>query len=138
MSEQPKIIVFCCNWSVYPGLQLSQLPSSATDNSVAEYVITMCSGRASPELVVEAFANGAWGVMVTGCPPGECDHEGNYNMRRRMTLLINTLEQLNINPQRIALDWFSPGEAAKLEKAVNKFTKEIAELGPINSVVEKG
>ena len=138
MSEKPKIIVFCCNWSVYPGLQLSQFPSSAVDDSGVEYVVTMCSGRVSPELVVEAFANGAWGVMVTGCPPGECDHEGNYNMRRRMTLLINTLEQLNICPERIALDWFSASESAKLEKAVSKFTEKITEFGPINSVVEQG
>ncbi len=138
MSDKPKIIVFCCNWSVYPGLQLSELLDSFADDSGVEYIVTMCSGRISPELVIEAFANGAWGVMVTGCPPGECDHEGNYNMRRRMTLLKSTLAQLNICSERIVLDWFSAGEAAKLEKAVNRFKTKITEYGPIDMTVEQG
>lgn len=138
MTDKPKIVVFCCNWSVYPGLQLSQLPESTVDDSGVEYLVTMCSGRISPELVVEAFANGAWGVLITGCPPGECDHEGNYNMRRRMLLLKSTLRQLNICPERITLDWFLAGEAAKLEKAVNKFKDKITEYGPIDMTVDQG
>ena len=135
MSGKPKVVVFCCNWSVYPGLQLSRMLDDGIDATV-EPIVTMCSGRVSPELVVEAFSRGAWGVMVTGCPPEECDHDGNYNARRRMTLLRNTLEQLGISPERIAMDWFSAGESAKLKSAVSEFTEQISQLGPMKSVPE--
>ncbi len=135
MNDKPKVVVFCCNWSVYPGLQLSRLAPSL-EKATIEPIVTMCSGRLNPELVLEAFYNGAWGVMVTGCPPGECDHDGNYNMRRRMTLLRSTLEQLGVEPGRIALDWFSAGESAKLGKAVKEFTDRITQLGPMKPVHE--
>jgi F420-non-reducing hydrogenase iron-sulfur subunit len=135
MSENPKLVVFCCNWSVYPGLQLSQLAPSLKGVSV-EPIVTMCSGRLNPSIVLEAFHNGAWGVMVTGCPPEECDHDGNYNARRRMMLLRRTLKQLSIDPERLALDWFSAGESAKLDKALKEFSNRITQLGPIKPVHE--
>jgi F420-non-reducing hydrogenase iron-sulfur subunit len=133
---KPKIVVFCCNWSVYPGLQLSRLAPSLVDEAEVEPIVTMCSGRVNPELVLEAFQNGAWGVMVTGCPPEECDHDGNYNARRRMTLLKNALAQLNVDPDRVQLGWYSAGESAKLKKDIGEFTGKIGQLGPLSTVQE--
>jgi len=130
MREDPKVIVFCCNWSVYPGLQLSDLSCTEKESSF-EIIVTMCSGRVSPELILEAFSQGAWGVMVAGCPPEECEHNGNYKTRRRVFLLKNLLKQFDIEPDRVALGWFSTGESAKLRQMVDGFTDKMAELGPI-------
>jgi F420-non-reducing hydrogenase iron-sulfur subunit len=135
MGDKPKVVVFCCNWSVYPGLQLTELDPSLKRDEV-EPIVTMCSGRLNPELVIEAFYNGAWGVMVTGCPPEECDHDGNYNARRRMILLRESLGQFGIEPERLAMDWFSAGESAKLAKSVKEFRDGIAQLGPLAEVPE--
>ncbi len=105
MGDEPKVMVFCCNWSTYPGLQLSRPPES--DDAPLEPIITMCAGRLDPELILEAFSRGAWGVLVAGCPPDECEHDGNYKTRRRIMLLRNMLEQFNIEPERLALEWVS-------------------------------
>jgi coenzyme F420-reducing hydrogenase delta subunit len=131
MSETPKVVVFSCNWSVYPGLQLSRLLPKDEEDKPFENIVTMCSGRVSPELVMEAFARGAWGVMVAGCPPDECEHDGNYKTRRRMTLLKSVLKDFGIDPERLGVAWFKVDEAAKLSKTINEFVDKIGQMGPI-------
>jgi len=128
-NKDAKIVAFCCNWSVFPGLQLSESPTLISTSYGV--IVTMCSGRVTPELVLHAFKEGAWGVMVSGCPPEECDHDGNYKSRRRMLMLKNLLKQLNIEPERVKLAWFSRGESIKLKQAIDEFDKEISKLGPI-------
>lgn len=133
-NEDMKLIVFCCNWSVFPGMQLSESPTLI--KMPYGVIVSMCSGRVAPELILDAFEEGAWGVMVAGCPPEECDHDGNYKTRRRLLLLKNFLEQLGIEPKRLRLDWFSTGESAKLNKAIDDFVKELEKLGPIKKMKE--
>jgi len=127
--SQTKLIVFICNWSLFPGLQMSQ--STTLIKTSYGIIITMCAGRINPELILHAFKEGAWGVMVAGCPPEECEHDGNYKARRRMLLLKNSLKQMNIKPERLRMAWFSKGQSAKLKKAIDDFLKEIEKLGPI-------
>lgn len=124
-----KLLVFACNYSISPGMQLSQ--SESYTQTPFGIIVTMCSGRVAPELILDAFEEGAWGVMVAGCPPEECDHNGNYKARRRLILLKNMLQELNIEPKRVKLDWFSTGESAKLENSIKKFLIELDKMGPI-------
>ena len=133
-NEDKRLIVFCCNWSVFPGLQLSESPTLISTSY--GIIVTMCSGRVTPELVLDAFDEGAWGVMVAGCPPEECDHNGNYKTRRRLVLLKNFLSQLNIEPERVRLEWFSTGESAKLNQAITDFVGRLEKLGPIKKMKE--
>jgi len=54
----------------------------------------MCSGRVDPQFVLKAFAEGADGVLISGCHPGDCHYqEGNYKTLRRAKLLSRLLEQ---------------------------------------------
>ena len=132
---EKKLIVFACNWSLFPGMQLSESP--ALIKTSYGVIVSMCSGRVAPELVLKAFEEGAWGVMVAGCPPEECDHDGNYKTKRRLLLLKNVLKELNMNPNRIRLEWFSTGESAKLSRTIDNFLKDLEKMGPINKMEEK-
>ena len=72
----------------------------------------MCTGRLDPTFVVKALRDGADGVLVMGCHPGQCHYEeGNYKAMRRMALLRRTLAQLGVHPDRVqlALGISSPG-----------------------------
>jgi len=127
-----KLIVFACNYSIFPGMQLSE--TEAFFKTPYGMIVTMCSGRVAPELILDAFEGGAWGVMVAGCPPEECDHDGNYKTRRRLVLLRNVLKELNIEPERVKLEWFSTGDSAKLSESIDYFVKDLEKLGPINKL----
>lgn len=130
--DDMKLIVFACNWSLFSGMQLSETPTII--KVPYGVIVTMCSGRVAPELILNALEEGAWGVMVAGCPPEECDHDGNYKTRRRLVLLKNMLKDLNIEPERIKLEWFSTGESAKLKKAITEYVKELEKMGPIKKI----
>ena len=57
-----------------------------------------CSGRVDPLFVANAFQEGADGVMVLGCHPGDCHYrDGNYYARRRFNLMHGFLDFLGID-----------------------------------------
>jgi F420-non-reducing hydrogenase iron-sulfur subunit len=44
----------------------------------------MCSGGVGPQFVLKAFKEGADGVLISGCHPGDFHYqEGNYKALRR-------------------------------------------------------
>jgi F420-non-reducing hydrogenase iron-sulfur subunit len=125
-----KTVIFFCNWSSYPGLQLS-LPNTASQKDSQKLLVSMCSGRVSPELIIQSFKHGAWGVMITACPPDSCEHEGNYRTVGRISLLKNMLDQLGYDPNRLRLEWIDKGEAQKLEQSIKLFEMDMEKLGPV-------
>jgi len=127
----PKIVVFCCNWCSYAGADLAGT-SRLKIKPYFRVIRTMCSGRIDPTFIFHAFTQGADGVMVAGCHPGDCHYNsGNYKARRRIMLLKNMLPQLGIESERLKLEWISASEAPKFRSAVNGFIDEITELGPL-------
>jgi len=91
----------------------------------------MCSSRVSPEMVIKALADGADGVLITGCHPGDCHYvTGNYQTLKRYLLLKRVLNELGLG-DRIRLEWISASEADKFVKVVTEFVEHIRRLGPI-------
>ncbi|MEA1996928.1 MAG: hydrogenase iron-sulfur subunit, partial [Gemmatimonadota bacterium] len=128
----PKIVGFLCQWCSYTGADLagtSRLQYPATLRTVK----VMCSGRVDPTFVVKAFADGADGVLIAGCHPGDCHYnEGNYRALRRYPLLLQLLDQFGIERDRIRLEWISASEGDKFAKVVSGMTARLKELGPLN------
>jgi F420-non-reducing hydrogenase iron-sulfur subunit len=93
----------------------------------------MCSGRVDPQFVLKAFQEGADGVLISGCHPGDCHYqEGNYKALRRHRLLAKMLEQFGIEKERFRLEWVSAAEGGKFQKIANEFTEELRDMGPLN------
>jgi len=124
----PRIVLFCCNWGACADIDVIDTVS----NHNLRTIRTMCSGRIEPTFVFQAFAQGADGVMIAGCHPGDCHYNsGNYKAMRRVMLLRNMLPQLGIEPERLKLEWISASEASKFQSTVNGFIDEVTELGPL-------
>lgn len=128
---EPKIVGFLCNWCSYAG-------ADSAGKAHKEYpanlkaVRVMCSGRIDPQFVIEAFKEGADGVMVLGCHPGDCHYkEGNYKTLRRHILLKRALSQFGIEEGRLRLDWVSASEGDKFAKVVREMIDEVKGLGPL-------
>jgi F420-non-reducing hydrogenase iron-sulfur subunit len=132
-NSSPKIIAFCCNWCSYAGADAAGT-SRLQIKPHFRVIRTMCSSRIDPELILESFKKGAWGVLVAGCHPGDCHYvNGNYKTQRRIALLKKLLDELGIESKRVRLEWISANEGGKFQKVINEFVDEIAALGPLKT-----
>jgi F420-non-reducing hydrogenase iron-sulfur subunit len=127
----PSIVGFFCNWCTYLAADLAGTSRMKFAPNV-RVVRTMCSGRVDPQLVLWAFRNGADGVLIGGCHPGDCHYqEGNNKALRRAILLRKMLGQFGVEPERLRLEWISASESERLRDVVNEFTEQIRRLGPL-------
>jgi F420-non-reducing hydrogenase iron-sulfur subunit len=127
---EPKIVGFLCNWCSYAGADLAGVSRFQYPTNL-RVIRVMCSGRVHPAHIMEAFKNGADGVLVAGChPPNDCHYlSGNLKAKRRVLLLKKVLEQLGLDANRLRLDWVSAAEGNKFAKLVQDFTTELKEMG---------
>jgi len=92
----------------------------------------MCSGRIDPTFVLEAFKDGADGVIVAGCHlPSDCHYlSGNFKAQRRIFLLKRVLAQFGIEPERLRIEWVSASEGDRFATVMRDMVEEIRKLGP--------
>lgn len=134
MSEQfePVIVGFLCNWCSYRAADLAGTSRTKYAPNMRA-IRVMCSGRVDPQFVLKALREGADGVMIAGCHPGECHYvEGNIKALRRYILLKRMLKQWGIEEERVQLVWASASEGNILAKAVDRMTEEVRALGPLH------
>lgn len=126
-----KLLTFVCHWCSYSGAdQAGGL--KMTYPSGVRLVKVMCSGRVDSQMIVKGFRQGADGVLVLGCHPGDCHYKtGNYSAQKRMLLLEPMLAQFGIEPERFLLDWVSAGEGERFVKVVTKMYESVARLGKL-------
>jgi F420-non-reducing hydrogenase iron-sulfur subunit len=129
---QPKVVAFFCNWCTYLAADLAGT-SRMKYAPNARVIRVMCSGRIDPQFVMEAFANGADGVLVGGCHFGDCHYQsGNHKAFRRFRLLKRVLLGMGIEDERIRLEWISAAEADKLRDVMTEMVEQLKELGPLH------
>lgn len=133
MSEfEPKIIGFLCNWCSYAGADKAGLAQKPYPANVS-LVRVMCSGRVEPEFVLEAFNNGADGVLILACHPGDCHYkEGNIRALGRYEVVVRLLEQLGIEKERFALHYVSASEGDRFVRLVTDMSDHLKKLGPLH------
>lgn len=128
---EPVIIGFLCNWCSYRAADLAGTARLRYSSNMRP-IRVMCSGRVEPDLVLSALRNGADGVLIAGCHPGECHYiEGNLKALRRYSLLQRVLAQFGVEPERVQIVWASASEGSKLAEAVDQMTGQLRQLGPL-------
>lgn len=138
MEFNPTIVSFLCNWCSYTGADLAGT-SRMTYAPNIRVIRVMCSGRVDPTFVLTAFREGADGVLICGCHPGDCHyHEGNYKCLRRYHLLQKYLQQMGIHKDRLRLAWISASEGKQFAELADEMTDTVKKLGPceIKEVME--
>jgi len=128
---QPKIVGFLCNWCAYAGADLAGVSRMQYPPNL-RIIRVMCSGRIDPVFVLEAFKDGADGVLVAGCHlPSDCHYlSGNFKALRRILLLKRVLEQFGIEPERLRLEWVSASEGDRFATVIREMVEEVRKLGP--------
>jgi len=130
MNFRPTIVAFLCNWCAYTGADLAGTSRLRYAPNI-RIIRIMCSGRIEPTFILKAFKEGADGVLICGCHPGDCHYqEGNYKCLRRFKLLQKFVIQMGIEPERLQLEWISASEGKQFAELVNSMTKTILVMGP--------
>ncbi|MEM3737054.1 MAG: hydrogenase iron-sulfur subunit [Candidatus Bathyarchaeia archaeon] len=129
---EPRIVGFLCRWCSYAGADLAGTSRMTYPPNVYPIRVN-CTGRIDPTFIIKALTQGADGVLIAGCHPGDCHYnKGNYNAFRRYLLLKKLLGQVGIDEARVRLEWISASEAEKFARVVKEMTETIRELGPLN------
>jgi len=72
---------------------------------------------------------GADGVMVSGCHPGDCHYlVGNFYARRRFIVLKKLLTTAGFDSDRVHFTWVSASEGVRFADAVRKVTEMVAQV----------
>lgn len=127
---EPRIVGFLCRWCSYTGADLAgtsriHYPANLTPIRV------MCSGRVDPAFILKAMADGADGVLIAGCHPGDCHYqEGNYKARRRVVALNDILKSTGFEEDRVLLRWISASEGQRFADTITEITDALKEKGP--------
>jgi F420-non-reducing hydrogenase iron-sulfur subunit len=130
---EPRIVAFFCNWCTYTASDLAGTARLVYEPT-ARVIRIMCSGRVEPEFILKAFEEGADGVLIGGCHPGDCHYqEGNYKTLRRFHLLRRVLRQFGVEDKRVRLEWISASEGDRVQHVINEMSLEIRDLGPWGS-----
>ena len=134
---EPKIVAFLCNWCSYAGADLAGI-SRLQYPATIRVIRVPCSGRVDPFYILKALQNGADGVLVSGCHPGDCHYlTGNYVARRRFAVLHDLLAFAGIDPGRVNFSWVSAAEGERFAQVVREVSERIRQLGPNCKLVKQ-
>lgn len=130
MDFEPRIIAFVCNWCTYAAADLAGTSRIQYPPNV-RIIRLMCSSAVDPVYIMKALLEGADGVLIGGCHPGDCHYQnGNYKARRRITILKTILKNLGVPENRVQLKWISASEGVKFAETITSMVEDLKKLNP--------
>ncbi len=134
---EPKIAAIVCNWCTYAGADLAGISRIQYPPNV-RIIRVPCTGRINPFYIVKALQEGADGVLVSGCHPGECHYiSGNLVARRKFATLKSFLNYIGVEGDRTMFTWVSASEGDRFAQVIRGVTAKVKALGPANKMIKK-
>ncbi|MEN3203080.1 MAG: hydrogenase iron-sulfur subunit [Atribacterota bacterium] len=126
---EPKIVAFLCHWCSYAGADLAGVSRIQYPPNI-RVIRVPCSGSVDPLYILKALREGADGVLVSGCHPGDCHYlSGNYFARRKFFVLYELLRFLGLEG-RVHFSWVSASEGQRFAEVVTSVVAAVEKLGP--------
>ncbi len=124
------VIIFGCMQCCYAAADLAGTMKLQYD--VTSRLIRMpCTARLDINFILKALQEGADGVLIVGCHPGDCAFKtGNLGAERRVRFARKLIGQLGLNENRVKMVFVSAAEGDLFVKHVNDFADEIRAIGP--------
>lgn len=131
--DKPRVLLFMCENDAYPVLDIAGMNRLKYDASV-RVIPLRCLGSMNIVWIADALSRGIDGVMLMGCKYGE-DYQchfakGSEIANRRLENVKETLQRLQLEPERIEVSQVSLDEYDKLPGMINRFVDRMRELGP--------
>ncbi len=127
VEQNPEIIGFACSYCTFKASEMAgSLRMKYTEG--VKLIQVPCSSRVDPAFIIKAIMDGADGVFVAGCHPGDCHFiKGNYFTRRKVAALKEMFDAFGMK-ERLRLFWVSAAEARRFVDKVTAMYNEIKEL----------
>ena len=128
VEREPVIIAFCCHYCAFTAADLAGTMRQQYPSNI-RIVRLPCTGKVFVNMVLEAFLDGADGVMVAGCEEGSCHFlEGNYRAKKRVEYAKEKLDEVGINPERLEMYHIAASEGPLFARTAKEFTDRIRKL----------
>ena len=126
----PKLVCFSCKFG------WGYLNTNDYETQLKNLIQVTCSGKVDTTHIIDAFKEGADGVLILGCPDRECHFQtGNYQARKRILLLRKVLKEFGIDPKRLKIALSIDPEGTQIPVVIEAMKKEIKSLGPLSPAV---
>ncbi|MEW6266281.1 MAG: hydrogenase iron-sulfur subunit [Thermodesulfobacteriota bacterium] len=123
----PRLVLFGCRRSAVEAWRAAPKPKQPVDLALMPLP---CGGNLDAGLVLQAFQEGADGVMAAVCHDDNCRSQaGGPAARRRVEHLKVVLEAAGLNPERLASITLAPNMGVELGRLVLDFQDRIKTLG---------
>jgi coenzyme F420-reducing hydrogenase delta subunit len=128
--QELKVVVLTCNWNAYSALETAGAERRELSPAVHPLKV-MCLGQISPGAVLKAFEKGADGVLLLGCPPGECHFEfGNLRAEELFVEAKRMAALLGYGEHQLKLDWAGAGQGEAFQDKVQAFVRGLRATKP--------
>ncbi|MCL6622080.1 MAG: hydrogenase iron-sulfur subunit [Syntrophobacterales bacterium] len=127
----PRMVAFLCRNSAWEAYQsVLRLKAGVLPPGFAALQLP-CAGKVDAEFLLQAFAAGAEGVLVLGCPPDNCkSSHGNLCADKAVSQVQAMLAEAGVEPFRLAFRSLAANGVGDFLDAVDHFLAELAALTP--------
>ena len=127
---EPKVVCFSCKFG------WGYLTDEASLSSqIKNWIPIICSGKIDTKHIMEAFEHGADGVLILGCPEGDCHYQdGNFEAKKRVQLLCKVLDSYGIEPERVRMELSLDPDGKRIPELVKSMGETVRELGPVRQI----
>ena len=130
--EKPRLLVLACENDAYPALDMAA-QSGIEYSAFARVIPVRCLGSVNTIWITDALNSGFDGVILMGCQKGDnyqCHFvKGSEMAHYRMSKIGDTLEQLNLEPERIATHEVAITDIHRAPQLINDMAATIERIG---------
>jgi quinone-modifying oxidoreductase subunit QmoB len=130
--EKPRILVLACENDAYPALDQAGM-SGIEINPWARVIPVRCLGSVSLSWVTDALNSGFDGIVLMGCRRDD-DYQchfvrGSKMAAERMSKVGDTLESLNLEPERVEVYEVAITDIERAPKLINDMAATVERIG---------
>jgi len=130
--EKPRILVLACENDAYPALDQASM-SGVEINPWARVIPVRCLGSVSLSWITDSLNNGYDGIVLLGCSKGD-DYQchfvrGSAMAHERMSKVGDTLQTLNLEPERVQVYEVAITDIERAPKLINDMAETVSKIG---------
>ncbi len=130
--EKPRILVLACENDAYPALDMAGMTKQQY-SAYVRIIPVRCLGSVNTIWISDALNSGYDGIILMGCQKGE-DYQchfvkGSEMAHERMSKIGDTLEQLNLEKERVQTYEIAITDIHRVPKIINDMAATIEEIG---------